>query len=72
MKITRLKNGHTIRLTDNELDLLREMVAMAENAQGVLWNRLDSGSRRAYSRRCGKKLDKQLLRVDADRRGDEQ
>ena len=72
MKVTKKKNGHTIRLSDSEMELLQVMVDMAESAPDVLWRKLNTGARRSYSRRCGKALALPLLRVDTDRRGEEE
>lgn len=70
MKVTKQMHGYTMRLTDGEFAVLSEMVRLGETPSDVLWNRLDTASRRSYSRRCGQKLDKDFLRVDRDRRGD--
>ena len=72
MKVSKQVHGYKIRLSDGEMDLLREMVAMAENVPDVLWRRLGTQARRSYSRRCGPKgQGLPLLRVDKDWRGGE-
>ena len=71
MKVTKKKNGYTIRLSDSEMELLRIMVSMAERDQKEVWGRCDTAVRRSYSRRCGPKgYGWDLLRTDEDWRGD--
>lgn len=73
MKVTKKKNGYTIRLSDSEMELLQAMVERAESVPGRLWDMLNSGERRSYSRRCGPMgQGLPLLRVDTDRRGEEE
>ena len=73
MKVTKKKNGYTIRLSDSEMELLQTMVDMAESAPDVVWKKLSTGARRSYSRRCGPMgQGLPLLRVDTDRRGEDE
>lgn len=73
MKITKKLNGYTIRLSDSEMELLQIMVDVAESAPDVVWKKLSTGERRSYSRRCGPMgQGLPLLRVDTDRRGEEE
>lgn len=66
-----MMHGYKIRMSDGEMDLLREMVATAEQDKAGLWQRLKTQARRSYSRRCGPKgHGYELLRIDADWRGD--
>lgn len=71
MRVKCNKRGYTIYLTDGEMEVLREMVALAESSDGVLYRRLQSDARRSYSRRSGKGQTKDFLRVDVNRRREE-
>lgn len=71
MRVKRNQRGYTIYLTDGEMEVLQEMVALAESSGNVLYKRLPSAARRSYSRRSGKGQTKDFLRVDVDRRREE-
>lgn len=71
MKITKMMHGYKVRMSDGEMDLLRKMVEIAEMDKRALWAVLPTQARRSYSRRCGPKgHGYELLRIDADWRGD--
>lgn len=66
-----MMHGYKIRMSDGEMDLLRKMVEIAEMDKRALWEVLPTQARRSYSRRCGPKgHGYELLRIDADWRGD--
>ena len=71
MKVIKRKNGYSIRCNDGDFALLQGIVAMAENAQDVLVKNLPAIAKTSYTRRCGKKHEQELLRIDEDRRAAE-
>lgn len=65
MKITRFNKGYSIRLTENEMGILRAMEALTGG--DMLWGILNADQRRSLTRRdVGGK--KKILRLDADKR----
>ena len=65
MKITRFNKGYSIRLTENEMGILRAMEALTGG--DMLWGILNTSQRRALTRRDSESK-KRIFRLDADKR----
>lgn len=63
MKITRFNRGYAMRVTENELAILRTMEAMTD--EKALIARLTNGQRKSLSRRSRKST---IFYLDSDKR----